>query len=66
MGWYVKIVTIPYRGRGVVWKRSKILLDNIKMGPLRKCDIRNLARAYLYLVLDPSANEITILAPALV
>jgi hypothetical protein len=32
-GWYVKILTIPYRGGWVVWKRPKITLRNIKMAP---------------------------------
>ena len=32
-GWYVKILTIPYRGGWVVWKRSKTPLRNIKMAP---------------------------------
>ena len=32
-GWYVKILTIPYRGWWVVWKRPKTPLRNIKMGP---------------------------------
>ena len=32
-GWYVKILTIPYRGRWVVWKRPKTPLRNIKMAP---------------------------------
>ena len=32
-GWYVKILTIPYRGGGVVWKRPKTPLRNIKMAP---------------------------------
>ena len=29
-GWYVNILTIPYRGRWVVWKRPKKSLHNIK------------------------------------
>ena len=32
-GWFVKILTIPYRGGWVVWKRPKIPLRNIKMAP---------------------------------
>ena len=32
-GWYVKILTIPYRGGWVVWKRPKTPLRNIKMAP---------------------------------
>ena len=32
-GWYVKILTIPYRGGWVVWKRAKTPLRNIKMAP---------------------------------
>ena len=32
-GWYVKILTIPYRGRWMVWKRPKTPLRNIKMVP---------------------------------
>ena len=32
-GCYVKILTIPYRGGWVVWKRSKTPLRNIKMAP---------------------------------
>ena len=31
--WYVKILTIPYRGGWVVWKRVKTPLCNIKMDP---------------------------------
>ena len=33
MGWYVKIITIPYRGGWVVCKRPKTPLRNIKMAP---------------------------------
>ena len=32
-GWYTKILTIPYRGRWVIWKRPKTPLRNIKMAP---------------------------------
>ena len=32
-GWYVKILTIPYRGGWVVWKRPETPLRNIKMVP---------------------------------
>ena len=32
-GWYIKILTIPYRGGWVVWKRLKTPLRNIKMAP---------------------------------
>ena len=32
-GWCVKILTIPYRGGWVVWKRPKTPLRNIKMAP---------------------------------
>ena len=35
LGWYVKILTIPYRGGWVVWKRPKTPLRNIKMAPYR-------------------------------
>ena len=35
-GWYVKILTIPYRGGWVVWKRPKTPLRNIKMAPYAK------------------------------
>ena len=31
--WYAIILTIPYRGRWVVWKRPKTPLRNIKMVP---------------------------------
>ena len=34
-GWYVKILTIPYRGGWVVWKRPKTFLRNIKMAPYK-------------------------------
>ena len=33
LGWYVKMLTIPYRGGWVVWKRPKTPLRNIKMAP---------------------------------
>ena len=32
-GWYVKIFTIPYRGRWVVFNRPKTPFCNIKMVP---------------------------------
>ena len=32
-GWYVRILTTPYRGGWVVWKRPKTPLRNIKMAP---------------------------------
>ena len=32
-GWYVKILTVPYKGGWVVWKRPKTPLRNIKMAP---------------------------------
>ena len=32
-GWYVKTLTIPYRGGRVVWKRLKTTLRKIKMAP---------------------------------
>ena len=36
-GWYLKILTIPYKGKWVVWRRPKTPLPNIKMDPTRKC-----------------------------
>ena len=36
--WYVKILTIPYMGGWVVWKRPKTPLRNIKMAPKRKAE----------------------------
>ena len=35
-GWYFKILTIPYRGGWVLWKRPKTPLRNIKMAPYLK------------------------------
>ena len=35
-GWYVKILTIPYSGRWVVWKRPKTPLRNIMMAPSKE------------------------------
>ena len=37
--WHAKILTIPYRGSWVVWKRPKTPLRNIKMVPYSTFDI---------------------------
>ena len=38
-GWYAKILTIPYKGKWVVWKRPKTPLHNIKMVTNVNCKI---------------------------
>ena len=47
-GWYVKILTIPYRGGWVVCKRPKTLLLNIKLAPYWKNQEINLLKRCFY------------------
>ena len=59
-GWYVKILTIPYRGRWVVWKMPKTPLRNVKMAPYLLCTTLNwscVASTSLAMLM-PSLNQV--------
>ena len=58
-GWYVKILSIPYRGRWVVWKRPKTPLRNIKMAPYKEFvrDTFECVTCLLYVCIVASSKE---------